>query len=74
MFIQSFADNLYEATRNEGYTREQIVERLREDDGDIVTSVEAQCDWLRHIGYTNVDCFMKIYAFAVFGGTKPVIG
>ena len=72
LFIQSFADNLYEAVQHEGFTHAQIVERLHEDDGDIVAPVEQQCDWLRRIGFANVDCFMKIYAFAVFGGTKPL--
>lgn len=73
LFIQSFADNLYQAVQHEGFTHEQIVERLHEDDGDIVAPVEQQCEWLRRIGYANVDCYMKIYAFAVFGGTKPVL-
>jgi tRNA (cmo5U34)-methyltransferase len=60
LFIESFADNLYAATRHEGYTREQIVARLYEDDGDIVAPVEAQCGWLRQIGFEHVDCYMKI--------------
>jgi ubiquinone/menaquinone biosynthesis C-methylase UbiE len=70
LFIESFADNLYAATQHEGYTREQIVERLHEDDGDICASVESQCEWLRQIGFQHVDCYMKIYALAVFGGCK----
>lgn len=73
LFIHSFADNLYQVVQHDGFTYEQIVERLREDDGDIVAPVEHQCDWLREIGFSNVDCFMKIYAFAVFGGTKPIL-
>ncbi len=70
LFIESFADNLYAVTRHEGYTREQIVQRLHEDDGDICASVEDQCAWLRQIGFEHVDCYMKIYALAVFGGRK----
>lgn len=70
LFVESFADNLYMATRLEGYTREQIVERLHEDDGDICAPVETQCEWLRQIGFQHVDCYMKIYALAVFGGLK----
>lgn len=73
LFIHAFADNLYQAVESEGFTKQQIMERLREDDGDIVTPVEQQCDWLRGIGYANVDCYMKIYAFAVFGGMKPAL-
>lgn len=70
LFIESFAENLYAAIRHEGYTREQIVARLHEDDGDICASVEDQCAWLRQIGFEHVDCYMKIYALAVFGGCK----
>jgi len=38
---------------------------------NILASVELQCDWLREIGYEDVDCYMRIYELAVFGGRKP---
>ena len=34
-------------------------------------SVVAQSKWLEEIGFTNVDCYMKIFELALFGGTKP---
>jgi ubiquinone/menaquinone biosynthesis C-methylase UbiE len=73
LFIEAFADNLYAAAqaRGDSYTRAEIVQRLHEPDGDIVASVEAQCGWLRQIGFLHVDCYMKIYAAAVFGGIHP---
>jgi SAM-dependent methyltransferase len=37
---------------------------------NILAPVELQCDWLREIGYQDVDCFMRIYELAVFGGRK----
>ncbi len=37
---------------------------------NILAPVELQCDWLREIGYHDVDCFMRIYELAVFGGRK----
>ena len=37
---------------------------------NILAPVELQCDWLRDIGYQDVDCFMRIYELAVFGGRK----
>lgn len=37
---------------------------------NILTPVETQCQWLREIGYTDVDCFMKIFELAVFGGRR----
>ena len=33
-------------------------------------SVEVQCKWLKEIGFTDVDCYMKIFELALFGGTK----
>jgi len=33
-------------------------------------SVEVQCKWLRDIGFTNVDCYMKVLELALFGGIK----
>ena len=38
---------------------------------NILAPVELQCDWLREIGYEDVDCYMRIYELAVFGGRKP---
>jgi SAM-dependent methyltransferase len=33
--------------------------------------VETQCNWLREIGYTDVDCYFKFFESAVFGGCRP---
>ena len=38
---------------------------------NILLSVETQCDWLREIGYEEVDCYFRIYELAVFGGRRP---
>ena len=38
---------------------------------NLLTPVELQCDWLRAIGYEEVDCYFRIYELAVFGGRKP---
>jgi len=37
---------------------------------NILTPVELQCDWLRAIGYEEVDCYFRIYELAVFAGRK----
>lgn len=38
---------------------------------NILAPVELQCDWLREIGYKDVDCYFRIYELAVFAGRKP---
>ena len=37
---------------------------------NILAPVEQQCDWLREIGFEEVDCYMKIFELALFGGIK----
>jgi tRNA (cmo5U34)-methyltransferase len=39
-------------------------------DANILLPVEIQCDWLREIGYEEVDCYFRIYELAVFGGRR----
>lgn len=34
------------------------------------TPVEAQCQWLRDIGFREVDCFFKTFELALFGEKK----
>ena len=37
---------------------------------DLLALVEAQCGWLREIGFQDVDCFFKVFEHAMFGGRK----
>ena len=37
---------------------------------NVLASVETQCQWLRDIGFQDVDCFFKIFELALFGGRK----
>ena len=37
---------------------------------NILTSVDIQCEWLRQIGFRDVDCFFKVFELALFGGRK----
>lgn len=55
-------------------TFEQISEEYRtrpDQAANILAPVELQCDWLREIGYEEVDCYFRIYELAVFAGRKP---
>ena len=54
-------------------TREEVARDLvkREDkQANILAPVETQCEWLRQIGFEDVDCYLKVFELAVFGGRK----
>ena len=75
MWRVCFADSLHEQRRKQGHmeTREEVLEAMRERmdaGGNILAPVEAQCQWLREIGYTDVDCFFKLFEIAIFGGRR----
>ena len=44
---------------------------MSEEFDNILAPVGDQCDWLREIGFEDVDCYFKIFELAVFGGRKP---
>jgi len=76
LFEKHYTSARYAIEKQNGGTRtlEQIVEEYtnRPDKAaNILAPVELQCDWLREIGYEDVDCYMRIYELAVFGGRKP---
>jgi tRNA (cmo5U34)-methyltransferase len=75
-FDEMMIDSLYTYHREHGgvESRETIAQRFyyRPDKkANILAPVEAQCQWLRDIGYTDVDCFFKLFEFSLFGGRKP---
>lgn len=38
---------------------------------NILAPVDLQCEWLRVLGFADVDCFFKVFELAVFGGRRP---
>ena len=38
---------------------------------NVLAPVEVQCDWLRGLGFDDVDCYFKVFELAVFGGRRP---
>ena len=75
LFADYFIDALYDYQRQQGadLSREEVDRRYysRPDKAaNILAPVEIQCQWLREIGFERVDCFLKIFELALFGGVK----
>ncbi len=71
-FIDAFHARQVQAGSTQ--TRQQMAEAFLngpERAANILAPVEAQCDWLREIGFEEVDCYCRIYELAVFAGRKP---
>ena len=76
LFNQHVVDARFAMERSSGgtKTRQEISDIFMnrpDKDANILLSVNTQCDWLREIGYEEVDCYFRIYELAVFGGRKP---
>ncbi len=76
LYDDYFIDSLWasQLTGSEAQTRDQVAMdyRKREDKkANLLAPVELQCDWLRRIGFEDVDCYFKVFELAVFGGRRP---
>ena len=74
-FEEMFIDALYAYQQKigSGMSRQQVDEAFysRPDKkANLLTPVEEQCDWLREIGFVDVDCFLKVFELALFGGIR----
>lgn len=75
LFDEFFIDHLYDfhAATAPSITRRAIADTYyhRTDKKEnMLTSLDRQCDWLREIGFQDVDCFFKVFELALFGGRK----
>lgn len=75
LFGDLFDDGMmdYQKHIGEEKTKDEIKEIYHDPNHkrlNILESVEKQCGWLRKIGYLEVDCYMKIFELALFGGIK----
>lgn len=74
-FDELFVDALYSYHKNNNseQSRAKIAQRYynrHDKNANILALVEQQCIWLREIGFVDVDCFLKIFEIALFGGIK----
>jgi len=77
MFMSYLTDQAYAAERQHGsmITQAQardVVEALMHTPDDRPSRVETQCAWLREFGFMDVDCYFKLFGFAVFGGQRAL--
>ena len=76
LFEHHYVSARYAIERQNGGARtcEQISDEYKnrpDKAANILAPVELQCDWLREIGYEEVDCYFRIYELAVFAGRRP---
>jgi tRNA (cmo5U34)-methyltransferase len=76
LFEHHYVSARYAIEKQHGGTRtfSQIEDEYKnrpDKAANILVPVEIQCDWLREIGYEEVDCYFRIYELAVFAGRKP---
>lgn len=76
LFDGYFIDSLYNMhlLNGDGKARQEVAEEWyhREDiEVNKLAPVEKQCEWLREIGFCDVDCYFKVFEIALFGGRKP---
>jgi tRNA (cmo5U34)-methyltransferase len=75
-FNELLVDRMYAYDREigGGRTREQVAHDYvyRPDKAaNILAPLETQLEWLRQIGYLDVDCLFKVYELCLFIGRKP---
>ncbi len=76
LFERAYAKNIVRHRREQGGEAifEEVLQEIRtrlDKSANRLTPVETQLQWLRGIGYTDVDCYWKHYELAVFAGYKP---
>lgn len=75
LFDEHFVDHLFRFHKRAKpeTTRQEIAATYyhRPDKKEnILAPVDLQCEWLRQIGFQDVDCFFKVFELALFGGRK----
>ena len=77
LFNNQLVEGYYAIEQRNGgkRTREEMANvylNRPDKDANKLLTVDIQCNWLREIGYEEVDCYFRIYELAVFAGRRPV--
>jgi tRNA (cmo5U34)-methyltransferase len=67
--VDSPTSNLHEQFLNS--IGDRIASFARDENSDRLLSLETQLDWLRQIGFVDVDCYWKWLELALLIGIKP---
>ncbi len=75
LFESAYAENVarFRRKRGEDVSAEAVAEELRtrpDKDANRLAPVETQLDWLRDIGFVDVDCYWKHFELAVLAGYR----
>lgn len=71
LYQEVFIDSLHAFHRTR--SRDDVAAEFHhrpDKQANILAPVEDQCAWLRETGYVDVDCYLKYFELAVFGGRK----
>lgn len=71
LFDDFFLESIKNSTQNDILIENITNEYYKDKKLNKLAPVEEQCNWLREIGFVNVECFFKIFELAIFGGVKP---
>lgn len=76
LFDALLVDLMYAHSQKTGSSKtyEQVAEEFhqRQDKAaNILAPLQLQCEWLRDIGFIEVDCYLRVFELALFGGIKP---
>lgn len=77
LFEKHLIDGYYAIEQRNGGTRTRaemadVFMKRPDKEANKLLSVDVQCGWLRGMGYTEVDCYFRIYELAVFAGRRPI--
>ncbi len=76
LFAEHFIDSMYalEQEKSGTRTRDAVATEFYhrgDKEANILAPVEVQLDWLRQIGYSDVECHLRVFELALFAGRKP---
>lgn len=77
MFEELMIDSLFAFHQSQGSQQSQAeiaqaYYQRPDKTANILAPVDSQCQWLREIGFIDVDCYMKIFEIAIIGGVRPL--